>query len=59
MGLAFYKFPMRPKPYKDSYRARLDALRADSHDIDRIVDDVKFAFGLNHALLDELADPSI
>jgi heme oxygenase len=50
---------MRPKPYKDSYRARLDALRADSHDIDRIVDDVKFAFGLNHALLDELADPSI
>jgi heme oxygenase len=58
-GLAFYKFPMRPKPYKDSYRARLDALRTDSHDIDRIVDEVKLAFGLNHALLDELADASI
>ncbi len=57
-GLAFYKFPMRPKPYKDSYRARLDALAADSHDIDRIVDEVKLAFGLNHAMLDELADPA-
>lgn len=57
-GLAFYKFPMRPKPYKDAYRARLDALRADSHEIDRIVDEVKCAFGLNHAMLDELADLS-
>lgn len=54
-GLAFYEFPMRPKPYKDDYRARLDALRPDPDATDRIVDEVKVAFGLNHALLDELA----
>jgi len=55
-GLAFYEFPMRPKPYKDAYRARLDALRADNGEIDRIVGEVKFAFGLNQAMFDELAD---
>lgn len=57
-GLAFYEFPVRSKPYKDSYRARLDALRPGANEIDRIVDEVKLAFGLNHALLDELADPA-
>lgn len=56
VGLAFYQFPVRPKPYKDSYRARLDALPLGANEIDRIVDEVKLAFGLNHALLDELAD---
>ncbi|OBB64115.1 heme oxygenase (biliverdin-producing) [Mycobacterium sp. 852014-50255_SCH5639931] len=56
VGLAFYEFPMRSKPYKDAYRARLDALRPGADDIDRIVDEVRLAFGLNHALLDELAD---
>ncbi|OBI24177.1 heme oxygenase [Mycobacterium sp. E1386] len=56
VGLAFYEFPMRSKPYKDSYRARLDALSPSAGDIDRVVDEVKFAFVLNHALLDELAD---
>lgn len=55
-GLAFYDFPVRPKPYKDAYRARLDALRADTGEIDRIVGEVKFAFGLNQAIFDELAD---
>lgn len=55
VGLAFYKFPMRAKPFKDSYRVRLDALRPDADDIDRIVGEVKIAFGLNRALLDELA----
>lgn len=55
-GLAFYQFPFRPKPYKDSYRARLDALHPDANEIDHIVGEVKLTFGLNHALLDELAD---
>ncbi|MEB4209850.1 biliverdin-producing heme oxygenase [Mycobacterium sp. 94-17] len=55
-GLAFYEFPVRPKPYKDAYRARLDALPADADEIDRIVGEVKFAFGLNQALFDELAE---
>jgi len=55
-GLEFYKFPMRPKPYKDAYRARLDALRPGERDTGRIVDEVRFAFGLNRAVLDELSD---
>ncbi|OBB96449.1 heme oxygenase (biliverdin-producing) [Mycobacterium sp. 852002-40037_SCH5390672] len=55
-GLAFYEFPVRPKPYKDAYRARLDALRLDVGEIDRIVGEVKYAFGLNQAIFDELAD---
>lgn len=55
-GLAFYDFPVRPKPYKDAYRARLDALCVDTGEIDRIVGEVKFAFGLNQAMFDELAD---
>ncbi|BBY37223.1 putative heme oxygenase [Mycobacterium mantenii] len=55
-GLAFYEFPVRPKPYKDAYRARLDALRPDAGEIDRIVGEVKYAFALNQAIFDELAD---
>ncbi|WP_055399242.1 MULTISPECIES: heme oxygenase (biliverdin-producing) [unclassified Mycobacterium] len=53
-GLAFYEFPVRPKPYKDAYRARIDALPTGADDIERIVDEVKLAFGFNRALLDEL-----
>ena len=55
-GLAFYEFPMRPKPYKDSYRTRLDGLGLDADEIGRAVDEVKVAFGLNQALFDELAE---
>lgn len=55
-GLAFYEFPMRSKPYKDAYRARLDALGLNAHDVDRIVDEVRLAFVLNRALLDEVAE---
>ena len=54
-GLAFYDFPMRPKPYKDSYRDRLDGLDVDADGVDRAVDEVKVAFGLNQAIFDELA----
>jgi heme oxygenase (biliverdin-producing, ferredoxin) len=55
-GLSFYEFPMRPKPYKDTYRARLDSLDLDQDDIDRVVDEVKVAFALNQALFDELTE---
>ena len=55
-GLAFYEFPVRAKPYKDSYRVRLDALGLKVNDVDRIIDEVNVAFALNRALLDELAD---
>ncbi|GFG95837.1 biliverdin-producing heme oxygenase [Mycobacterium timonense] len=55
-GLAFYEFLVRPKPYKNAYRARLDALRLGAGEIDRIVAEVKLAFGLNQAMFDELAN---
>lgn len=55
-GLAFYHFPMRPKPYKDAYRARLDGLGLDDDEIARVVDEVKLAFGLNQRVFDELAE---
>lgn len=56
-GLAFYEFPIRPKPYKDSYRARLDGLGLDAEQVDRAVDEVRVAFALNQALFAELTDP--
>lgn len=55
-GLAFYKFPMRPKPYKDAYRARLDNLTLDADEVDRAVGEVKIAFNMNQALFNELAE---
>lgn len=55
-GLAFYEFPMRPKPYKDAYRARLDGLGLDTEQTDRVVDEVRQAFALNQNVFAELAD---
>lgn len=55
-GLAFYDFPMRPKPYKDAYRDRLDGLGLEADEIDRVVAEVKLAFGLNQRVFDELAE---
>ncbi|CPW80669.1 biliverdin-producing heme oxygenase [Mycobacteroides abscessus] len=55
-GLSFYDFPMRPKPYKDAYRARLDELGLSPRENVRTVDEVKIAFGLNQAVFDELSD---
>lgn len=55
-GVAFYAFPAipKPKPYKDRYRARLDALDLSPRDLDAVVDEVKVAFQLNQAIFDEL-----
>jgi heme oxygenase len=55
-GVSFYDFPdiPKPKPYKDAYRARLDALDLSPAEVDRVVDEVKVVFGLNQALFDEL-----
>lgn len=55
-GVAFYEFAEipKPKPYKDGYRARLDALDLDPAEKIRIVDEVQVAFGLNQGLFDEL-----
>ena len=58
-GLAFYEFPMRPKPYRDAYRTRLDRLGLTGPEVDLAVEEARIAFGLNRALFDELAaDPA-
>lgn len=56
-GVAFYAFPAiaKPKPYKDGYRARLDALDLSPAEKARVVDEVKVAFRLNQAVFAELA----
>jgi len=56
-GIAFYSFTEipKPKPYKDGYRARLDALGTDPAETARVVDEVKVAFNLNQALFAELS----
>ena len=55
-GIAFYDLTVvgRPKPYKDAYRRRLDALDLAPEEIGRVVAEVRIAFGLNQALLAEL-----
>jgi heme oxygenase len=55
VGLAFYAFPVQPKVYKDDYRARLDTLALQTEQVEIVLSEVKFAFRLNQALLDELA----
>lgn len=54
IGLAFYDFPVQPKRYKASYRARLDGLTLQAAQVDIVLDEVKFAFSLNQTVLDEL-----
>lgn len=53
-GLALYSFPMQPRRYKDRYRQRLDALTPPTEQVDIVLSEVKLAFRLNQALLDEL-----
>ena len=57
-GVAFYAFPEipKPKPYKDAYRARLDALPLREADRAGVLAEVKTVFGLNGALFVELTD---
>lgn len=57
-GVAFYQFDAvpKPKPYKDAYRARLDALPLSDEDRSRVVEEVKAVFGLNGALFAELSE---
>lgn len=56
-GVAFYAFPEVPrvKPYKDAYRARLDALGLTPGEVERVVEEVRVAFRLNQALFAELS----
>ncbi|NYF97289.1 heme oxygenase (biliverdin-producing) [Janibacter cremeus] len=56
-GVRFYEFTEipKPKPYKDAYRARLDALPLTEEDKDAVLAEVKDVFGLNGALFTELS----
>ena len=56
-GVRFYDFPAipKPKPYKDAYRARLDALPLTEEDKALVHAEVKDVFGLNGALFEELS----
>lgn len=58
VGVSFFAFPKipKPKPYKDAYRARLDALELGTDDVQRVVDEVRVAFNLNQALFAELGE---
>ena len=56
-GLSFYEFEQIPKPklYKDGYRAALDAIDVTADEKQRVVTEVKAAFGLNSAIFAELS----
>ena len=56
-GLDFYAFAEIPAPvrWKRAYRERLDALELDREADDAMLAEVREAFRLNHALLDEVA----
>jgi heme oxygenase len=56
-ALGFYAFPgiEKPKPYKDGYRARLDALPLDAEQKARVLAEVRAGFALNTAFFAELA----
>ncbi|WP_148570709.1 heme oxygenase (biliverdin-producing) [Nocardioides caldifontis] len=55
-GVRFFSFDAVPKtkPYKDRYRARLDALPVDAAGRDRMLAEVRAAFALNGAIFQEL-----
>ena len=59
-GISFYAFDEvgKVKPYKDRYRDRLDTIGAtlSAADRDRLVDEVRLAFGFNQSLFAELSE---
>lgn len=56
-GAAFYDFPAipKPKPYKDAYRERLDALPLSADEREAVLTEVKVVFSLNGAIFAELS----
>lgn len=57
-GVHFYAFPAIPKtkPFKDQYRAKLDALGLPTAEQERVIAEVTSAFALNIAMFTDLAD---
>ncbi|RKS73422.1 heme oxygenase [Actinomadura pelletieri DSM 43383] len=53
-GVRFYRFPGKPKAYKDRYRALLDAAPWDADERERVVDEVRAAYRLNAAVTADL-----
>jgi heme oxygenase (biliverdin-producing, ferredoxin) len=55
-GVEFYLFDqiLRPKAFKDAYRARLDAIGWDEADRERIIDEVLLAYRYSAEVLAEL-----
>ena len=53
-GVSFYRFPGKPKAFKDRYRALLDAAPWDEAERARIIAEVRYAYRLNADLADEL-----
>ncbi|MCP9977044.1 biliverdin-producing heme oxygenase [Actinomadura madurae] len=55
-GVRFYRFPGKPKAYKERYRALLDAAPWDAAEQDRVIAEVKAAYRLNAAVTAELGE---
>ncbi|MDL4777001.1 MULTISPECIES: heme oxygenase (biliverdin-producing) [Thermomonosporaceae] len=53
-GVRFYRFPGKPKGYKDRYRALLDAAPWDAAERERIIAEVKTAYRLNASVTEAL-----
>ncbi|MFI0373932.1 heme oxygenase (biliverdin-producing) [Actinomadura sp. 1N219] len=53
-GVRFYRFPGKPKAYKDRYRDLLDAAPWDAAEQDRVIDEVRTAYRLNAGVTEEL-----
>ncbi|WP_067473077.1 biliverdin-producing heme oxygenase [Actinomadura hibisca] len=54
-GVLFYRFPGKPKGYKDAYRELLDAAPWDAAERARVIDEVKLAYRLNADITTELS----
>jgi heme oxygenase len=56
-GVGFYLFAdiAKPKLFKDTYRAQLDAVDWTEEERDRVIDEVSLAFRFNTDLFDDLA----
>jgi heme oxygenase len=55
-GVRFYRFPRKPKAYKDRYRALLDDAPWDAAEQARVIGEVKAAYRLNAAVTEELGE---
>ena len=60
-GLAFYAFPAIPdtKAFKVDYRAALDGLDLDQHQINAIITEANYAFRLNMYMFEELEGSAV